>query len=172
MNATRREDDWPFARPDLNKQGMEEWRKLGSLAEFPGTLYLADSRDGCAAYPCQAVQPEEVAELEPCLSEEAAAAGACRYSQEGEHWHACCGDCKAEPQARTVTACMLVCAGFGYATEATEAFLAEARSGGADVRFSQPVTALHSDNGRVTGAMVCPAAGLHCLGFVQGPPTI
>lgn len=64
---------------------MEEWRKLGDLAEFPGTLYLADTREGCAEYPCQAVQPDKVAELEPCLSREAAASGARLYMQEGKH---------------------------------------------------------------------------------------
>ena len=71
---------------ELNLQGMEEWRQLGNnLREFPGTIYLTDSRDADAAYPSTTATAEELSHMEPGLAREAAALGARLYRQEGLH---------------------------------------------------------------------------------------
>ena len=44
-------------------------------------------------------------------------------------------------------------AGFGYAAEATRAFLHEAELAGAELRCSEPVSALQLEEGRVTGKL-------------------
>ena len=62
---------------------MHDWKSLGALAEFPGTLVLEDSRPANEAYPSELLTRESLQVLEPELSQQAAAKGARLYEQEG-----------------------------------------------------------------------------------------
>ena len=68
---------------EINVRGMHDWKSLGTLAEFPGTLVLEDLRPANEAYPSELLTPESLQVLEPELSQQAAAKGARLYEQEG-----------------------------------------------------------------------------------------
>ena len=59
-------------------------------------------------------------------------------------------------------------AGFGYAVEATGAFLRNAEAAGAELRYSEPVSALQLEKGRVIGKRFSAAAVLTPL--LHPPP--
>ena len=68
---------------EINLRGMDAWRSLGKLAEFPGTLVLDDARPLTEAYTSDEITPESLHKSEPGLSNQAAAKGARLYKQEG-----------------------------------------------------------------------------------------